>query len=116
MNTKGRSVLSSEMSSDKRDDDSFGKVITTTWSAADKSTVLLEARAFNESPLNPTKCRQIIAKLVLLIYRAAPFTQTEATDIFFSITKLFMNNSIPLRQIIYLGIKELAPIASDILM
>lgn len=101
---------------DKRDEDNYGKPLTTSWSAADKSTVLLEARAFNETPLNPTKCRQIIAKLILLIYRAAPLSQIEATDIFFSITKLFMNNSIPLRQIIYLAIKELAPIASDILM
>ena len=82
----------------------------------DKSSVLLEARVFNETPLNTFKCRQIIAKLLLLIYQNVPLTPTEATDVFFNITKLFMSNSIPLRQITCLAIKELAPLANDVIM
>lgn len=97
----------------KRDEDSTKK---TTFSASDKTAVLLEARAFNETPLNPAKCRAIISKLILLIYQSTVLNPTEATDIFFKITKLFMNSSVPLRQMVYLAIKELAPVANDILM
>ncbi len=82
----------------------------------DKSTVLLEARAFNESPLNVIKCREIIAKLLFLLHQGTTLNPTEATNLFFSITKLFMSPSVPLRQVIYLAIKELSTVANDVLM
>ncbi|KAJ3100048.1 Coatomer subunit gamma-2 [Phlyctochytrium planicorne] len=82
----------------------------------DKSTVLQEARAFNESPINPRKCRLIITRIVYLLYQGETFTTKEATETFFSVTKLFQNSDIPLRQIVYLVIKELANVAEDVIM
>ncbi|KAI8850810.1 adaptin N terminal region-domain-containing protein [Chytridium lagenaria] len=82
----------------------------------DKSTVLQEARAFNESPINPRKCRLIITRIVYLLYHGETFSTKEATETFFSVTKLFQNSDIPLRQIVYLVIKELANVAEDVIM
>lgn len=55
----------------------------------DKTMVIQEARAFNESPLNYRKCRQILTKLLYLIYQTEPLTVKEATSVFFSATKSF---------------------------
>ncbi|TPX44374.1 hypothetical protein SeLEV6574_g04537 [Synchytrium endobioticum] len=82
----------------------------------DKSTVLQEARAFNESPINPRKCRHIITKLLYLIYQGETFGTKEATETFFSITKLFQCQDVSLRQIVYLVIKELSQVAEDVIM
>ncbi|KAI8907496.1 adaptin N terminal region-domain-containing protein [Powellomyces hirtus] len=82
----------------------------------DKSTVLQEARAFNETPINPRKCRLILTKIVFLLYQSEVFQTKEATETFFSITKLFQAQDIPLRQMVYLLIKELSTIAEDVIM
>ncbi|TPX31608.1 hypothetical protein SmJEL517_g05105 [Synchytrium microbalum] len=82
----------------------------------DKSTVLQEARAFNESPINPRKCRHIIAKILYLISQGESFGTKEATETFFSITKLFQSQDVSLRQIVYLVIKELSTVAEDVIM
>jgi coatomer protein complex subunit gamma len=55
----------------------------------DKTTVFQDAKAFNESPLNPRKCRVILAKICLLLSRNINVAPQEATELFFSITKLF---------------------------
>lgn len=60
----------------------------------DKSTVLLEARAFSEPPINPRKCRMILARIVYLIYQSQTLTSKEATETFFGVTKLFQNNDV----------------------
>lgn len=57
----------------------------------DKSTVLQEARAFNETPINPRKCRLILTKIAYLLYQSETFATKEATETFFSITKLFQS-------------------------
>jgi coatomer protein complex subunit gamma len=59
--------------------------------ALDKSTVLQEARAFNETPINPRKCRLILTKIAYLLYQSEHFQTKEATETFFSITKLFQS-------------------------
>ncbi|KAJ3128254.1 coatomer subunit gamma [Nowakowskiella sp. JEL0407] len=82
----------------------------------DKSVVLQETRAFNETPLNPRKCRTIITKMVYLMYQSETFQRKEATEAFFAITKLFQNQDPALRQMVYLAIKELADIADDVIM
>ncbi|KAJ3188376.1 Coatomer subunit gamma-2 [Gaertneriomyces sp. JEL0708] len=80
----------------------------------DKSTVLQEARAFNETPINPRKCRLILTKLAYLLYQSEVFHTKEATETFFSITKLFQSPDVGLRQMVYLLIKELSTIAEDV--
>lgn len=89
---------------------------TQLFSSLDKSTVFQESRAFNESPLNPRKCRIILAKITLLLLRGEPVGRPEATELFFSITKLFQCPDAALRQMTYLAIKELSALADDVMM
>ena len=60
----------------------------------DKTTVLQEARAFNDSPVNIRKCRVLLTKLVYLLYLGEPFTTKEATDLFFNVIKLFQSKDV----------------------
>lgn len=55
----------------------------------DKTMVIQEAQAFNESPLNYRKCNLILAKFLYLLYQSEPLTAKEATNIFFAVTKSF---------------------------
>ncbi|KAG9290005.1 hypothetical protein G9A89_010311 [Geosiphon pyriformis] len=82
----------------------------------DKSTVLQEARVFNESPIVPRKCRLLLTKIMYLLYLGEPMATAEATELFFSVTKLFQSKDIALRQMVYLVIKELSNIAEDVIM
>jgi hypothetical protein len=60
----------------------------------DKSTVILEARAFNESPISPRKCRALLTRIVFLLYVGETFTTQEATTLFFGVTKLFQHKDV----------------------
>jgi len=82
----------------------------------DKSTILQEARVFNESPLVAKKCRLILSKIIYLIYQGEHINTNEATELFFSITKLFQSKDMSLRQMVYLAIKELSTISEDVIM
>jgi len=44
----------------------------------------------------------------------AGLLQTEATEVFFSVTKLFQSNDIGLRRFLYLMIKEISPSADEV--
>ncbi|GAA6012131.1 hypothetical protein JCM10207_005141 [Rhodosporidiobolus poonsookiae] len=82
----------------------------------DKTTVIQEARVFNESPINPRKCRILLTKIVYLLYVGETFGSQEATTLFFGVTKLFQHKDSALRQMVYLVIKELSNIAEDVIM
>ena len=76
---------------------------------------------FNESPVNPNKCRKLLSKLYRLIINSTSnepiFKPQEATSLFFSISKLFQHqDNDSLRQMVYLVIKELSSMSDDILM
>ncbi|KAG0237076.1 coatomer subunit gamma [Actinomortierella wolfii] len=101
------------MSYSKRDDDS-GRVGYHHY--FDKTTVLQDARAFNESPINAKKCRALLTKILYLISLGETFGTTEATELFFSVTKLFQSKDTALRQLVYLVIKELSTVAEDVIM
>ncbi|KAJ3087541.1 Coatomer subunit gamma-2, partial [Quaeritorhiza haematococci] len=101
------------LSTQKKDEDSGDAGV---FYHIDKSVVLQEARAFNETPINPRKCRLILTKILYLLYQSETFATPEATETFFSITKLFQSQDIPLRQMVYLVIKELSSIAEDVIM
>ncbi|KAK9897067.1 coatomer subunit gamma [Cystobasidium minutum MCA 4210] len=82
----------------------------------DKTTVIQEARVFNESPISPRKCRILLTKIIYLLYIGETFGTQEATTLFFGVTKLFQHKDPALRQMVYLVIKELAKVAEDVLM
>ncbi|KAF9172618.1 coatomer subunit gamma [Mortierella sp. AD011] len=101
------------MSFSKRDEDS-GRIGYHHY--FDKTTVLQEARVFNESPINARKCRALLTKILYLISLGETFGTTEATELFFSVTKLFQSKDSALRQMVYLVIKELSTVAEDVIM
>ncbi|GAA97462.1 hypothetical protein E5Q_04141 [Mixia osmundae IAM 14324] len=82
----------------------------------DVTTVLQEARVFNESPISPRKCRILLTKIIYLLYAGETFGTQEATTLFFGVTKLFQHKDPALRQMVYLVIKELSKIADDVIM
>ncbi|AMD20334.1 HDL410Wp [Eremothecium sinecaudum] len=83
----------------------------------DKMTVYQDClNEFNESPVSPKRCRNLIAKLLKLLSHGETFPPSEATTLFFSISKLFQHPNNSLRQVVYLAIKELCTISEDTLM
>ncbi|KAL6951015.1 hypothetical protein ACO0QE_000306 [Hanseniaspora vineae] len=74
---------------------------------------------FNESPINPKKCRKLLTRLykILVTKGLTTFNTMECTSLFFSISKLFQHqNNDSLRQMVYLVIKELSSVSEDTLM
>ncbi|KAJ2521161.1 coatomer subunit gamma [Coemansia sp. RSA 1939] len=82
----------------------------------DRSSVLQEARVFNKTPIRPRQSRLILAKILFLLYRGNSIPTEDATNLFFSITKLFQHKDMSLRQMVYLTIKELSTISEDVIM
>ena len=82
----------------------------------DKSTVLQECRVFNETPIKPRRCCLILTKLIALITSGESISNTEATDAFFSVTKLFQSSDPSLRRLVYLSIKELSALSENVIM
>ncbi|EIN14417.1 coatomer gamma subunit [Punctularia strigosozonata HHB-11173 SS5] len=82
----------------------------------DKTTIIQEARVFNDSPISPRKCRALLTRVVYLLYVGETFGTQEATTLFFGTTKLFQHKDSALRQMVYLAIKELATTAEDVIM
>ena len=77
----------------------------------EKAVVLQEARKFNEGDFvtrRPAQCRDILTKLLYLLYQNNRFTSDETTKVFFGCTKLFQSKNPNLRRMLYLFIKELA--------
>ncbi|KAK5733574.1 coatomer subunit gamma [Elasticomyces elasticus] len=98
------------MSFNKKDEDDSGIV------KVDRTSVFQEARVFNTPPLSPRRCRSVLTKIALLLSTGDRFPPTEATTLFFSISKLFQNRDASLRQMVYLIIKDLAKEAQDVIM
>ena len=66
--------------------------------------------------MNARKCRPIICKLLYLLQHGETIGKTEATDTFFAITKLWQAKDVTLRMLVYLAIKELSSISSDVII
>ncbi|TFK77539.1 coatomer subunit gamma [Pluteus cervinus] len=81
-----------------------------------KTTIIQEARVFNDSPISPRKCRALLTRIVYLLYVGETLSAQEATTLFFGTTKLFQHKDSALRQAVYLAIKELATTAEDVIM
>ncbi|CAG9759764.1 unnamed protein product [Ceutorhynchus assimilis] len=82
----------------------------------EKTSVLQEARIFNETSVNPRKCTPILTKLLYMLNQGEQLSAKEATDVFFAMTKLFQSKDVILRRLVYLGIKELSSIADDVII
>ncbi|XP_034946635.1 coatomer subunit gamma [Chelonus insularis] len=82
----------------------------------EKTTVLQEARTFNDTPVNPRKCAHILTKILYLLNQGEQLGTTEATEAFFAMTKLFQSRDVVLRRLVYLGIKELSSVAEDVII
>lgn len=62
-----------------------------------KTTIIQEARVFNESPISPRKCRALLTRIVYLLYVGETFGTQEATTLFFGTTKLFQHKDVSTR-------------------
>lgn len=83
----------------------------------DRMTIYQDCMSeFNESPINPKRCRLLISRLLRLLAEGETFPENEATALFFSISKLFQHPNDSLRQAVYLAIKALSSISEDVLM
>ena len=59
-----------------------------------KTTVIQEARVFNDSPISPRRCRALLTRIVFLLYVGETFGTQEATTLFFGTTKLFQHKDV----------------------
>jgi len=99
----------------KRDEEIYQDEQSPFW-AIEKGAVLQEARCFNDTQLSARKCQQVITKLLFLYNQGESFTKTEATEVFFSVTKLFHATDGSLRRLLYLIIKEICPSADEVII
>jgi coatomer protein complex subunit gamma len=60
----------------------------------DKGLVLQEKRIFGEAKTNDRACCQLLTKILYLVAQGETFTKKEATDTFFSVTKLFQSKDV----------------------
>ncbi|XP_010467348.1 PREDICTED: coatomer subunit gamma-like [Camelina sativa] len=100
----------------KKDDDHDDELEYSPFMGIEKGAVLQEARVFNDPQLDPRRCSQVITKLLYLLNQGEAFTKVEATEVFFSVTKLFQSKDTGLRRMVYLIIKELSPSADEVII
>ncbi|KAG8364328.1 hypothetical protein BUALT_Bualt19G0117300 [Buddleja alternifolia] len=100
----------------KKDDDRDEEADYSPFLGIEKGAVLQEARVFNDPQLDARRCSQVITKLLYLLNQGETFTKSEATGVFFAVTKLFQSKDIGLRRMVYLMIKELSPCADEVII
>uniref|UniRef100_A0A2K5PMT1 Clathrin/coatomer adaptor adaptin-like N-terminal domain-containing protein n=1 Tax=Cebus imitator TaxID=2715852 RepID=A0A2K5PMT1_CEBIM len=99
---------------DKKDEESSGG--SNPLQHLEKTAILQEARAFNETPINPRKCAHILTKILYLINHGEHLGTMEATEAFFAMTKLFQSNDLTLCRMCYVTIREMSCIAEDVII
>ncbi|XP_055376197.1 coatomer subunit gamma [Condylostylus longicornis] len=104
------------MGSFRRDKDEEDEGVSGMYNNLEKTALLQETRAFNETPVNAKKCTQILTKILYIINQGEQLVTREATDCFFAMTKLFQSKDVVLRRMVYLGIKELSSTAEDVII
>ena len=81
-----------------------------------KTTLVLDSRVFNETPLSSKRCHSVLSKLLFILYNGETFNTNDATTIFFSVIKTFQSKELALRRLMYVVIKEISCFAQDIMM
>lgn len=84
--------------------------------ALDVSTVVQGARVFTKMPLDLRACKEAVTRLLCVLARGDKLTPTDATEVFFSSTRLFQTNDVILRRMVYMLIKALVGVANDIII
>lgn len=82
--------------------------------ACDKASVVQESRCFSDTPIDAEKCLKLLTKVLYLLSQGEKFTPNELTELFFGVTKLFQSQSVRLRRMVYLIIKELEPSEQEV--
>lgn len=100
----------------KKEDDRDDEEEYSPFLGIEKGAVLQEARVFNDPHVDARRCAQVITKLLYLLNQGEIFTKVEATEVFFSVTKLFQSKDVSLRRMVYLMIKELSPSADEVII
>lgn len=65
----------------------------------EKNLVLHEAQMFNDPEAvtrHPRRCRRVLTKLLYLILMGDEFKGSEASEVFFGVTKLFQSSNVRL--------------------
>lgn len=79
----------------------------------DQASALQACRVFNEVPLNIPKCLSAMTSMLYLLSTGTCLTEAEATDLFFSSTKLLQSSHPKLRRLHYILMKELSPLVEQ---
>ena len=85
----------------------------------DKGLLMQEARIFGDTPIDVPRCMALSTKLLHLLTNKPTereLTRTEATTLFFALTKLFQSDNAALRRRVYLLMKELVGRADDVII
>lgn len=72
------------------------------FASIERTTVLQEARIFQQTPINPRKCCEILTKIIYLINQGEVITTNEATETFFAMTKLFQSSDVRIHTNLFL--------------
>jgi len=92
----------------KDDDDQIYEV--------DKGTILQEKRIFSQNPLDIRASQEVLIKIIRLMNSSCEFTNDEIVDLFFACSMLFQTKDVLLRRLMYIVLKELAPLAEGKIM
>ncbi|KAK9907459.1 hypothetical protein WJX75_004057 [Coccomyxa subellipsoidea] len=79
---------------EKKDEDRDEDTEYSPFYAIEKGAVLQEARCFNDPHIDPRRCQQVITKLLYLLTQGETLTKKEASEVFFSVTKLYQNSQL----------------------
>ncbi|CAL8463056.1 g2590 [Coccomyxa elongata] len=101
---------------EKKDEDRDEDTEYSPFYAIEKGAVLQEARCFNEPHIDPRRCQQVITKLLYLLTQGETLTKKEASEVFFSVTKLYQSKDANLRRMVYLVIKDVCPGADEVII
>lgn len=71
-----------------------------------KTSLVLDSRVFNETPLSTKRCNALLNKLLFTVYNGETFNANDATAIFFNVIKTFQSKEMSLRRLMYVSIKE----------
>ena len=82
----------------------------------EKGAALQDARCFNDAHVDARRCQQVITKLLYLLVQGETFTKKEASEVFFSVTKLFQARDPALRRMVYLVIKDVCPGPDEVII
>jgi len=85
-------------------------------STLEKTQVLQESRCFGASPIIAHECIPVMSKVLLLLNQGSELTDTETTDIFFRVSKLYQSEHSHIRKLLFLLLKDLNPKEGEVFM